>query len=263
MSKNRFTKEEENSFRDKKIKSSIDSEVSLFDVNEGRTILTLSSEEAAQVERFVTSLRQGCGWNSDKLKDAFVDRFTRGLSVGEDMGLASSTPVLTATIWPSHAAFPLEPKSSSDKAIERSSTAIVDSLLEENLEQHQAPDFSSMPDTLGPEGEIVSTGGALSVSALNMAFAALEHHSVIVSAVVLDSFRWADLRNWGRSVCNPTPYEVSVTRGVFGRMFDQTDLYVRNITTKDDEESFVWCLSLPDERYPRGLASKVRVCTGL
>jgi hypothetical protein len=249
---------------DEEIKSSIDNEISLFNVKESRTILSLSPEEAGQVQKFVANLRQGYGWTPDKVKDSFVDRFTRGLCAGEAMGLASSTPVPTATIWPTYSVFPKEPTpSDSSKFIEKSYESIVDSILEESPEQNRVLNFNSMPDSLGAEGEIVSTGGCLSIGALNMAFAALEHHSVIVSAVVLDSYRWADVRNWGRSICTTTPYEVSLTRGVFGRMFDQTDVYVRNITTKADTEGFVWCLALPSERYPRGLASNVRVVVGL
>jgi len=45
---------------------------------------------------------------------------------------------------------------------------------------------------------VTSTGGSLSLNAMNQAFATIEQHDLTVGKIVMHALRYADVRNWGK-----------------------------------------------------------------
>jgi len=72
---------------------------------------------------------------------------------------------------------------------------------------------------------IVSTGGALSLQALNQAFAAVEQHDLTVGKVVCHALRYADIRAWGQTVFDQATMKEVLTTGLFGHIFT-ADIHV-------------------------------------
>jgi len=72
---------------------------------------------------------------------------------------------------------------------------------------------------------IVSTGGALSLQALNQAFAAVESHDLTVGKVVCHALRYADIRAWGQTVFDQATMKEVLTTGLFGHIFT-ADIHV-------------------------------------
>jgi len=72
---------------------------------------------------------------------------------------------------------------------------------------------------------IVSTGGALSIHALNQAFAAVESHDMTVGKVVCHALRYADIRAWGQTVFDQATMKEVLTTGLFGHIFT-ADIHV-------------------------------------
>ena len=60
--------------------------------------------------------------------------------------------------------------------------------------------FTAINAAVPAANQIVSTGGALSLSALNQAFATVESHDLTVGKVVCHALRYADIRAWGQTV---------------------------------------------------------------
>ena len=248
---------------DGEIEEHLNSQVSFFDIGKKETIFTATREEAQQAQEYIVGLRGGWAFTPDQRKDSFVERFCEGLISGESMKDAPKEPVKSKKAWPSLQLAIVSPAPEIIKS--RTSSLIVDSLMEEETTPPLAPSLDTMPDFLGNAGTVVSAGGCLTMGALNQAFACLELHSVVVAAVVTNSMRFADIRSWDSKHYDSPPYSVQATRGVFGRVMGAVDVYVRNVPddTPDSDYSTVWCLSMPDERYPRGLASCVKVYTGI
>jgi len=72
---------------------------------------------------------------------------------------------------------------------------------------------------------IVSTGGALSLQALNQAFAAVESHDLTVGKVVCHALRYADIRAWGQTAFDQATMKEVLTTGLFGHIFT-ADIHV-------------------------------------
>jgi len=72
---------------------------------------------------------------------------------------------------------------------------------------------------------IVSTGGALSLNALNQAFATIEQHDLTVGKIVLHALRYADIRNFGKTVYDEATQKEVLTTGLFGHLFT-ADIHV-------------------------------------
>lgn len=72
---------------------------------------------------------------------------------------------------------------------------------------------------------VVSTGGALTVNALNLAFATIEQHDLTVGKIVCHALRYADIRNFGKTVYDEATQKEVLTTGLFGHMFT-ADIHV-------------------------------------
>jgi len=72
---------------------------------------------------------------------------------------------------------------------------------------------------------VVSTGGALSLNALNQAFATIEQHDLTVGKIVMHALRYADVRNWGKTVYDEATQKEVLTTGLFGHIFT-ADIHV-------------------------------------
>ena len=78
--------------------------------------------------------------------------------------------------------------------------------------------------------QVVSTGGALSISALNQAFAQVELHDLTVGKVVMHALRYADVRNWGKTVYDEATQKEVLTSGLFGHIWT-ADIHVSSRVT--------------------------------
>ncbi len=73
--------------------------------------------------------------------------------------------------------------------------------------------------------QVISTGGALSLNALNQAFATIEQHDLTVGKIVLHALRYADIRNFGKTVYDEATQKEVLTTGLFGHLFT-ADIHV-------------------------------------
>jgi hypothetical protein len=85
--------------------------------------------------------------------------------------------------------------------------------------------FAAINAAVPAANQIVSTGGALSLSALNQAFAAVESHDLTVGKVVCHALRYADIRAWGQTVFDQATQKEVLTTGLFGHIFT-ADIHV-------------------------------------
>jgi hypothetical protein len=85
--------------------------------------------------------------------------------------------------------------------------------------------FSAIGAAIDAAHTVVSTGGALSITALNQAFATVEQHDLTVGKVVLHALRYADIRNWGKTVYDEATTKEVLTTGLFGHIWT-ADIHV-------------------------------------
>ena len=85
--------------------------------------------------------------------------------------------------------------------------------------------FNAINAAVPAANTVVSTGGALSVSALNQAFATIEQHDLTVGKVVCHALRYADIRNWGKTVYDEATQKEVLTTGLFGHIWT-ADIHV-------------------------------------
>jgi len=85
--------------------------------------------------------------------------------------------------------------------------------------------FKAVNAAVPVANQIVSTGGALSLSALNQAFAQVESHDLTVGKVVCHALRYADIRAWGQTVFDQATQKEVLTTGLFGHIFT-ADIHV-------------------------------------
>ena len=72
---------------------------------------------------------------------------------------------------------------------------------------------------------VTSTGGSLSLNAMNQAFATIEQHDLTVGKIVMHALRYADVRNWGKTVYDEATQKEVLTTGLFGHLFT-ADIHV-------------------------------------
>ena len=72
---------------------------------------------------------------------------------------------------------------------------------------------------------VVSTGGTLTLAALNQAFATIEQHDLTVGKIVMHALRYADVRNFGKTVYDEATQKEVLTTGLFGHLFT-ADIHV-------------------------------------
>lgn len=85
--------------------------------------------------------------------------------------------------------------------------------------------FNAIDAAVPGANTVISTGGALSVSALNQAFATIEQHDLTVGKVVCHALRYADIRNWGKTVYDEATQKEVLTTGLFGHIWT-ADIHV-------------------------------------
>jgi len=85
--------------------------------------------------------------------------------------------------------------------------------------------FAAIAATVPAANKVVSTGGALSIAALNQAFATIESHDLTVGKVVCHALRYADIRLWGKTVYDEATQKEVLTTGLFGHIWT-ADIHV-------------------------------------
>ena len=79
--------------------------------------------------------------------------------------------------------------------------------------------FNAVVNSVTAANTVVSTGGALTVNALNNAFATIEQHDLTVGKIVCHALRYADIRNFGKTVYDEATQKEVLTTGLFGHLF--------------------------------------------
>lgn len=85
--------------------------------------------------------------------------------------------------------------------------------------------FAALDAAVPTANQVTSTGGALSISALNQAFAQVEQHDLTVGKIVMHALRYADVRNWGKTVYDEATQKEVLTSGLFGHIWT-ADIHV-------------------------------------
>lgn len=85
--------------------------------------------------------------------------------------------------------------------------------------------FAAIHAAIDGDHTVTSTGGALSITALNQAFASVELHDLIIGKVVMHPLRYADVRNWGKTVYDEATTKEVLTTGLFGHIWT-ADIHV-------------------------------------
>ena len=85
--------------------------------------------------------------------------------------------------------------------------------------------FNAIEASVPAANVVVSTGGALSLNALNQAFATIEQHDLTVAKIVCHALRYADIRNFGKTVYDEATQKEVLTTGLFGHLFT-ADIHV-------------------------------------
>jgi hypothetical protein len=85
--------------------------------------------------------------------------------------------------------------------------------------------FNAIAAAVNAAHTVVSTGGTLTVNALNQAFATIEQHDLTVGKMVMHALRYADVRNFGKTVYDEATQKEVLTTGLFGHLFT-ADIHV-------------------------------------
>jgi len=101
--------------------------------------------------------------------------------------------------------------------------------------------FNAINAAVPAANQVISTGGALSTSALGQAFASVEQHDLTVGKVVLHALRYNDIRNWGKTVYDEATQKEVLTTGLFGHIWT-ADIHVSSRVTP----KYVFVLSLAE-----------------
>jgi len=101
--------------------------------------------------------------------------------------------------------------------------------------------FNAINAAVPVANQVISTGGALSTSALGQAFATVEQHDLTVGKVVCHALRYNDIRNWGKTVYDEATQKEVLTTGLFGHIWT-ADIHVSSRVTP----KYVFVLSLAE-----------------
>ena len=72
---------------------------------------------------------------------------------------------------------------------------------------------------------VLAAGGALTITALNQAFAAIEEHDLTVAKIIMHAQRYADVRNFGKDVFDEATTREVLISGLFGHLWT-ADIHV-------------------------------------
>jgi len=92
--------------------------------------------------------------------------------------------------------------------------------------------FNATAAAITAANTVISTGGALSLNALNQAFATIEQHDLTVGKIVMHALRYADVRNFGKTVYDEATTKEVLTTGLFGHLFT-ADIHVSSKMATD------------------------------
>lgn len=85
--------------------------------------------------------------------------------------------------------------------------------------------FRALLASVNAAHTVTATGGALSLTALNQAFATIESHDLTVAKVIMHALRYADVRAWGKTVYDEATQREVLTSGLFGHIWT-ADIHV-------------------------------------
>jgi len=85
--------------------------------------------------------------------------------------------------------------------------------------------FNAIEAAVDTAHTVVSTGGTLTLNALNQSFATIEQHDLTVGKIVCHALRYADIRNFGKTVYDEATQKEVLTTGLFGHLFT-ADIHV-------------------------------------
>lgn len=72
---------------------------------------------------------------------------------------------------------------------------------------------------------VLAAGGALTITALNQAFAAIEEHDLTVAKIIMHAQRYADVRTFGKNVFDEATTREVLVSGLFGHLWT-SDIHV-------------------------------------
>lgn len=85
--------------------------------------------------------------------------------------------------------------------------------------------FTALLAAVNVAHTVTATGGALTLTALNQAFATIEAHDLTVAKIVMHAQRYADVRNFGKTVFDEATQREVLTSGLFGHLWT-ADIHV-------------------------------------
>lgn len=85
--------------------------------------------------------------------------------------------------------------------------------------------FNAILAAVNAAHTVTATGGALTLTALNQAFATIEAHDLTVAKIVMHAQRYADVRNFGKTVYDEATQREVLTSGLFGHLWT-ADIHV-------------------------------------
>lgn len=85
--------------------------------------------------------------------------------------------------------------------------------------------FTALLASVNGAHTVTATGGALTLTALNQAFATIEAHDLTVAKIVMHAQRYADIRNLGKTVFDEATQREVLTSGLFGHLWT-ADIHV-------------------------------------
>ena len=85
--------------------------------------------------------------------------------------------------------------------------------------------FNALLASVNAAHTVTATGGALTLTALNQAFATVESHDLTVAKIVMHAQRYADVRNFGKTVYDEATQREVLTSGLFGHLWT-ADIHV-------------------------------------
>ena len=85
--------------------------------------------------------------------------------------------------------------------------------------------FTALLASVNAGHTVTATGGALTLTALNQAFATIEAHDLTVAKIVMHAQRYADMRNLGKTVFDEATQREVLTSGLFGHLWT-ADIHV-------------------------------------
>lgn len=85
--------------------------------------------------------------------------------------------------------------------------------------------FNALLGAVSLANTVTATGGSLTLTALNQAFATIESHDLTVAKIIMHANRYADVRNWGMTVYDQATTREVLTSGLFGHLYT-ADIHV-------------------------------------